>query len=400
MRSNLSNLHVDSHPSSPAASYSDLSTPLTKLKKRYEPDESPNLKPAGRSPLVAAASSSAMSAVPAFISENAHQLHRMHRKVPVRVIQGFLDKYKENQPQALEAIREFQFSAEKGKAPPPSSYPPITSTAPAPAPVRAKPAVTSTIYANRGSRKQKRVIKDPDDESDASGGAYSDEESDGGWSGDDRPKRKRRTFDDEGDEVDVEADALKIFNTAEVETFTGSMACSAEQASIIIQLRPFHSVDHIRSKLQKFKGVSPKLFDDYINIMEGYGQIDKCLVQCESVAKEVAATLALWRGTDATSDDAMVDVDALKARLKTEADPEKRQVLASYITKQPKTLKEGTVLKDYQMLGLNWLKMHWSSGTSCILADEMGLGKTIQVISFLAHLKEQGVSGPHLIFVP
>ena len=35
-----------------------------------------------------------------------------------------------------------------------------------------------------------------------------------------------------------------------------------------------------------------------------------------------------------------------------------------------------------------------------ILADEMGLGKTIQTIAFLAHLKETGEEGPHLIVVP
>lgn len=36
-----------------------------------------------------------------------------------------------------------------------------------------------------------------------------------------------------------------------------------------------------------------------------------------------------------------------------------------------------------------------------ILADEMGLGKTVQVIAFLAHLKETNqVTGTHLIVVP
>jgi len=30
----------------------------------------------------------------------------------------------------------------------------------------------------------------------------------------------------------------------------------------------------------------------------------------------------------------------------------------------------------------------------------VGLGKTIQVIAFLAHLKERKVKGPHMIFVP
>merc|ERR550517_782648 len=41
---------------------------------------------------------------------------------------------------------------------------------------------------------------------------------------------------------------------------------------------------------------------------------------------------------------------------------------------------------------------NWSRGG--ILADEMGLGKTIQTIAFLAHLKETGEEGPHLIVVP
>jgi SWI/SNF-related matrix-associated actin-dependent regulator 1 of chromatin subfamily A len=43
-----------------------------------------------------------------------------------------------------------------------------------------------------------------------------------------------------------------------------------------------------------------------------------------------------------------------------------------YIQKQPKTLSEGTVLKDYQLLGVNWLNLLWSKKIGCILADEMG----------------------------
>ena len=35
-----------------------------------------------------------------------------------------------------------------------------------------------------------------------------------------------------------------------------------------------------------------------------------------------------------------------------------------------------------------------------MLGDEMGLGKTIQTIAFLAHLKESGEEGKHLIVVP
>ena len=55
------------------------------------------------------------------------------------------------------------------------------------------------------------------------------------------------------------------------------------------------------------------------------------------------------------------------------------------------------------MVGLNWLAVMYHQGLNGILADEMGLGKTVQVIAFLAHLKEIGCSSynsPHLIVVP
>jgi SWI/SNF-related matrix-associated actin-dependent regulator 1 of chromatin subfamily A len=57
-------------------------------------------------------------------------------------------------------------------------------------------------------------------------------------------------------------------------------------------------------------------------------------------------------------------------------------------------------LKDYQVVGLNWLALLYKHKLSCILADDMGLGKTCQVIAFLSHLVETGVSGPHLVIVP
>lgn len=55
------------------------------------------------------------------------------------------------------------------------------------------------------------------------------------------------------------------------------------------------------------------------------------------------------------------------------------------------------------MIGLNWLMMMNSQKLNMMLADEMGLGKTVQVIAFLAHLKESGRTIPEipqLIVVP
>uniref|UniRef100_A0A0K0DB73 Helicase ATP-binding domain-containing protein n=1 Tax=Angiostrongylus cantonensis TaxID=6313 RepID=A0A0K0DB73_ANGCA len=63
-------------------------------------------------------------------------------------------------------------------------------------------------------------------------------------------------------------------------------------------------------------------------------------------------------------------------------------------------LVRGT-LREYQMVGLDWLVTLYEKNLNGILADEMGLGKTIQTIALLAHLACcESVWGPHLIVVP
>ncbi|KAG2185805.1 hypothetical protein INT43_002242 [Umbelopsis isabellina] len=67
---------------------------------------------------------------------------------------------------------------------------------------------------------------------------------------------------------------------------------------------------------------------------------------------------------------------------------------------QPSYIKGGE-LRDYQLLGVNWMAHLWSRNENGILADEMGLGKTVQTISFLNYMyHEQKVYGPFLIVVP
>jgi SWI/SNF-related matrix-associated actin-dependent regulator 1 of chromatin subfamily A len=162
-------------------------------------------------------------------------------------------------------------------------------------------------------------------------------------------------------------------------------ACSADQAATIIKQRPYADVDEVRRKLTKARGVSMKLFEQYEEIMEGYVQIDHCLTVCERIASEVADALAIWRGASQQQsgsvvgtprsdglNDVKVDVAKVSELLQKETDQRKRKVLGMYIQKQPKTLSEGTVLKDYQLLGVNWLNLLWSKKIGCILADEMG----------------------------
>ncbi|KAH9324701.1 hypothetical protein KI387_004879 [Taxus chinensis] len=70
------------------------------------------------------------------------------------------------------------------------------------------------------------------------------------------------------------------------------------------------------------------------------------------------------------------------------------------ILRQPSMLRAGT-LRDYQLVGLQWMLSLYNNKLNGILADEMGLGKTVQVMALIAYLMEyKGNYGPHLIIVP
>ncbi len=66
---------------------------------------------------------------------------------------------------------------------------------------------------------------------------------------------------------------------------------------------------------------------------------------------------------------------------------------------QPASMTGGKMMA-YQLEGLNWIYYQWYKMQNAILADEMGLGKTIQVIGFLAALKEVHGCWPFLVVVP
>lgn len=57
-------------------------------------------------------------------------------------------------------------------------------------------------------------------------------------------------------------------------------------------------------------------------------------------------------------------------------------------------------MKEFQLLGLNWMISLYESGINGILADEMGLGKTIQSISMIGYLLQKGFKGPFLVIAP
>ena len=80
---------------------------------------------------------------------------------------------------------------------------------------------------------------------------------------------------------------------------------------------------------------------------------------------------------------------------------EKRGGQAETIFQSSPAFIKGGEMRDYQVMGLNWLVSLHENGISGILADEMGLGKTLQTIAFLGYLRHVcGIKGPHLITVP
>ncbi len=56
-------------------------------------------------------------------------------------------------------------------------------------------------------------------------------------------------------------------------------------------------------------------------------------------------------------------------------------------------------LKDWQIVGVNWLHGMKSKGAGAILADEMGLGKTVQTIAFLAENYAHNEAPPPTLIV-
>lgn len=69
------------------------------------------------------------------------------------------------------------------------------------------------------------------------------------------------------------------------------------------------------------------------------------------------------------------------------------------VREQPSILR--FALKEYQLVGLNWLNLLHLENVNGILADEMGLGKTIQTISLFALLHERKTSKhPHIVICP
>ncbi|KAI9927757.1 hypothetical protein ASPWEDRAFT_41862 [Aspergillus wentii DTO 134E9] len=235
----------------------------------------------------------------------------------------------------------------------------------------------------------------------------------------------------EGGELELKV--LKFFNACSPLELSDIAAITEDVANTLISHRPFSSLDAVRvvpapEQAAKPKGargrktpkpIGDKIVDKCLDMWVGYEAVDSLVTECEALGKPVANEMKKW-GVDMfgkrDGELELVSIDPAKshdsgigtpASQRSEEDSDgpagsgsrKSKSKGKFIS-QPGIMAEDLTMKDYQIVGINWLALLFRKNLSCILADDMGLGKTCQVIAFLAHLYEEGIKGPHLIVVP
>ena len=240
-----------------------------------------------------------------------------------------------------------------------------------------------------------------------------------------------------------EGSLLDFLNTCSVQDLADLGSISESTAGAVLSKKPFKNLNQIRrivdpaicdmktkAKSKRRRPMGEKIVDVCERMWSGYQAVDQLVHQCRELGKPVADEMKKWGvdvfGASKDGELELVTFDDVKADEKSEpslrdsgigtpsstafsadedADDVKRISDANrrkrdYFFPQPSIMAKDVVLKDYQIVGINWLSLLFNNGLSCILADDMGLGKTCQVVAFLAHLHETGVGGPHIIVVP
>ncbi|OXV07594.1 hypothetical protein Egran_04641 [Elaphomyces granulatus] len=232
--------------------------------------------------------------------------------------------------------------------------------------------------------------------------------------------------EDEADDGELETKVLKFFNNCSPEDLADISAISEEVAKVIIANRPFKNLNDVRSvtsddpgplaKARKIKkAIGDKIVDKCIDMWTGYEAVDALVAQCEALGKPIASEMKKW-GVDIFGNrDGELELVSLEkcgsqhdsgigtpSSQRSDDDSDGPAVTSqkSRFISQPEIMSKNLKMKDYQVVGINWLSLLFRKDLSCILADDMGLGKTCQVIAFLAHLYERDIKGPHLVVVP
>ncbi|RCK65871.1 ATP-dependent helicase FUN30 [Candida viswanathii] len=223
-----------------------------------------------------------------------------------------------------------------------------------------------------------------------------------------------------GGYTSIDGKILEFINNASIQDLADICAIDPKVAEIVVSQRPFATIDLIAENdfalpgetvNKRRKKMGMRMIENTETNLKGYKAIDSLIKKCSSLGQKLTDRMDEW-GVTITGDNGelnMVDLDPVEdtelAEKNEDGDDEiiiakKKQSGLKYIKHKPSLLAEEITLNNYQQVGINWLNLLYHNKLSCILADEMGLGKTCQVIAFMAHLKEVGEDGPHLVIVP
>jgi len=227
---------------------------------------------------------------------------------------------------------------------------------------------------------------------------------------------------------ELESKVLHFFNTCSALDLADIAMTTTEIAGVLLSERPFSLLEDVRrisgditsentKKRSAKKPIGDKIVDKCLDMWTGYEAVDKLVKQCDEISKPLKAGMEAWgvnlfgASTDGEFEltsfsrgvsprDSGIGTPSSLSVSDLEDGDVRKGVRRHGLFPQPSNMAENIKLKDYQVVGINWLSLLFGRKLSCILADDMGLGKTCQVIAFFAHLLEKGIKGPHLIIVP
>jgi SWI/SNF-related matrix-associated actin-dependent regulator of chromatin subfamily A containing DEAD/H box 1 len=218
------------------------------------------------------------------------------------------------------------------------------------------------------------------------------------------------------EDVSLDGRVLAFFNTCTPADLVDTTGRSLEVASYLLLKRPFKSLQAVRnveaqnakeSKSKRRAPIGEAIVDKCEEMIKSYEAVDFLVKKCEAIGKPIAQQMKNWGvnayGTKAGELDLVSLGDSQHDSgigTPTSEHDGKGNVAKLALVSQPASMGDQVQLKDYQIVGVNWLALLYKQNVSAILADDMGLGKTCQVIAFLAHLLETGEPGPHLVVVP
>ncbi|KFB41039.1 AGAP009980-PA-like protein [Anopheles sinensis] len=160
---------------------------------------------------------------------------------------------------------------------------------------------------------------------------------------------------------------LEFLNGAPLTELISVKTLTQKKIDLLLELRPFKDWSDLVNKLRSHKSLQTDLLNNTQEFLTRRNNVAAIMGKCGKIVKKLEE--AIESGTN--------------------------------LVEQPESIADGLKLAEYQLVGLNWLTIMHRHNMNGILADEMGLGKTIQIIAFLAWLKENGEqTRPNLVVVP